>query len=103
MNISDHFFCVGEIIKLRESLKTYPCLKDIPEYTKSADIVPYYLGPLMDGFITSDDILLVLEVFKEKLNIIPYAYKCLFNSKIIYIVRMKDVNIDPNICFIKCK
>jgi len=92
-------FEVGNIIVLREELKTFPCLKDIPDYTQSAEVIPYYLGPLMDEFVISNEALIVLEVFKEKRKINPYAYKCLHKSKIVYLVRMKEVEIDPNICF----
>jgi len=93
-------FKVGNIIVLRKELKTFPCLKDIPDYTQNADVVPYYLGPLMDEFIFTNEVLIVLEVFREKRKKMPYAYKCLHKNKAVYIVRMKDVEIDPNICFV---
>ena len=92
-------FKVGNIIALRKELKTFPCLKDIPEYTHISNVMPYYLGPLMDSFILSKETLIVLEVFSEKKESLPYAYKCLHKDKLIYLVKMKDAGIDPNICF----
>lgn len=92
-------FNIGNVIVLREELKTFPCLKNIPDYTQISNVVPYYLGPLMDEFILSNEALIVLEVFREKKKELPYAYKCLHKTKIVYLVKMKDVEIDPNICF----
>jgi hypothetical protein len=92
-------FNIGNIIMLRKELETFPCLKDIPEYTQHADVVPYYLGPLLDEFVLSNEALIILEVFREKKKKKAYAYKCLHKKKIVYLVKMKDVEIDPNICF----
>ena len=94
----DFKFKVGNIISLRKELKNFPCLKDMPDYHNTSNVMPYYLGPLMDGFVLLEDTLIVLEVFDEK-NKTPYAYRCLHKDKIIYLVKMKDAGIDPNICF----
>lgn len=95
-------FCATNIITLRERMSSFPLLSSLPDFTKKFDVVPIYLGPDHDGFAHSGDVLLVLKSYKVNKKSNPFAYKCLFEERIVYLINMLSDGIDPNVCFIKC-
>ena len=94
-------FKVGDIIKLRDSMGSFPLSSEIPDLLVKHNVIPLYLGDSHDGFVKEDEILLVTETFKDKEDKV-YAYSCLFKDRMVYLVSMLSEGIDPNICFIKC-
>ena len=95
-------FSVDSLITLRKDMGSFPLTNQLPDFTKKFNVVPYYLGPHHDGFALEGDSLLVLESFTQKKKSLPYAYKCLFKDRVVYLVHMQAENIDPNFCFVTC-
>ena len=95
-------FEIKSLITLRKDMGSFPLSNQLPDFTKKFDVIPYYLGPHHDGFALEGDTLLVLETFTQKKKSIPYAYKCLFKNRVVYLIHMQAENIDPNICFVTC-
>lgn len=95
-------FEIKSLITLRKDMGSFPLMKELPDFTKKFNVVPYYLGPHHDGFTLEGDVLLVLESYVQKKKKMPYAYKCLFKEKVVYLIHMQAEGIDPNICFVTC-
>lgn len=90
-----------DLIKLRESMGSFPLTTELPVQTGCSNYFPFYLGPHHAGFVSESDVLIVLDVFSKKREM-PYAYECLFQDKIVFIVNFSSEGIDPNFCFVKC-
>lgn len=95
-------FNVGDLIKLRQGIGTFPALNTFPEKTSST-YVPFYLNLDFEYFLKENDALIVLEKIRHASNsMLSITYKCLFKNEIVYISKMENYGIDPNICFVKC-
>ena len=95
-------FNVGDLIKLRQGIGTFPALNSFPE-KNSSTYIPFYLNLDFEHFLKEQDTLIVLEkISHARSSTISLTYKCLFKNEIVYITRMENYGIDPNICFVKC-
>ena len=95
-------FKVGNIIKLRKGMGTFPA-SDVFQEAKLINTTPFYLSMDLNKHVREAEVLLILEVIrKNNSETYPFAYTCLKENKIIYIYDLRNEGINSHVCFETC-